>query len=59
VSNLGRNDHLQLELHFDEPDHASLDAAVDAVRDRFGSASISRAVLVGKDPGITVPMLPD
>jgi DNA polymerase-4 len=59
VSNLGRNDHLQLELPFDEPDHASLDAAVDAVRDRFGSASISRAVLVGRDPGITVPMLPD
>jgi DNA polymerase-4 len=59
VSNLGRNDNLQLELPFDEPNHASLDAAVDAVRDRFGSASISRAVLVGKDPGITVPMLPD
>ncbi|GIH06465.1 DNA polymerase IV [Rhizocola hellebori] len=59
VSNLGRTDHLQLELPFDEPDHASLDAAMDAVRDRFGSASISRAVLVGKDPGISVPMLPD
>ncbi len=59
VSNLGRNEDIQLELPFDEPDQASLDAAVDAVRDRFGSASISRAVLVGKDPGFVMPMLPD
>lgn len=59
VGNLGHHGHLQLELPFDEPDLASLDAALDAVRDRFGSASITRGVLLGKDPGLTMPMLPD
>jgi DNA polymerase-4 len=37
----------------------ALDAAVDAVRDRFGTAAITRAVLVGRDPGIAMPQLPD
>ena len=36
-----------------------LDIVVDDIRDRFGSAAITRAVLVGRDPGITVPLLPD
>ncbi|WP_027347170.1 DNA polymerase IV [Hamadaea tsunoensis] len=59
VSNLGRHGDVQLELPFEQPDRAMLDAAVDAVRDRFGSASVTRGVLVGKDPGIAVPTLPD
>jgi DNA polymerase-4 len=37
----------------------ALDAAVDAVRDRFGSAAITRAVLLGRDPGFSMPLLPD
>jgi DNA polymerase-4 len=40
------------------PDDA-LDAAVDAIRDRYGSASITRAVLLGRDPGFSMPLLPD
>jgi DNA polymerase-4 len=37
----------------------AIDAAVDAVRDRFGTTAITRAVLVGRDPGIAMPQLPD
>jgi DNA polymerase IV len=29
------------------------------VRDRFGTDAITRAVLVGRDTGISVPLLPD
>jgi DNA polymerase-4 len=37
----------------------ALDAAVDTIRDRFGSAAITRAVLLGRDPGWSMPLLPD
>jgi DNA polymerase-4 len=37
----------------------ALDAAVDAVRDRFGTRAITRAVLVGRDPDVAMPQLPD
>jgi DNA polymerase-4 len=37
----------------------ALDAAVDTIRDRFGSAAIMRAVLLGRDPGFSMPLLPD
>jgi DNA polymerase-4 len=37
----------------------ALDAAVDTIRDRFGSAAIVRAVLLGRDPGLSMPLLPD
>ncbi|MGH9212547.1 MAG: DNA polymerase IV [Acidimicrobiales bacterium] len=40
-------------------DDSVLDATLDAVRDRFGSTAITRAVLLGRDPGITMPLLPD
>ena len=41
-------------------DHAAqLDAAVDLIRERFGTSAITRGVLVGRDQGITVPLLPD
>jgi DNA polymerase IV len=48
---------VQLVLPFDRT--RDLDAVVDRVRDRFGSKSITRGVLVGSDPGISVPLLPD
>ncbi|HEV7713225.1 MAG TPA: DNA polymerase IV [Asanoa sp.] len=58
VGNLDEH-HLQLPLPFVEQDGVALDAALDAVRDRFGSAAITRGVLVGHNPGLEMPMLPD
>jgi DNA polymerase-4 len=49
----------QLELPFDQCDRAALDTALDAVRKRYGSSAVTRAVLLGRDPGLTVPLLPD
>ncbi|MFY1695263.1 MULTISPECIES: DNA polymerase IV [unclassified Solwaraspora] len=37
----------------------NLDAALDAVRDRFGSRAVDRAVLLGRDLGPAAPLLPD
>ena len=36
-----------------------LDAALDEVRDRFGTAAVTRVALLGHDRGIEVPLLPD
>jgi DNA polymerase-4 len=41
-----------------DPDEA-LDVAVDAIRDRFGNDAITRGVLLGRDPGFSMPLLPD
>jgi DNA polymerase IV len=59
VANLDSHGAIQLELPFDAQCRSELDTALDAVRDRFGSAAVTRAVLLGRDPGFTVPMLPD
>ncbi|HEU5243941.1 MAG TPA: DNA polymerase IV [Gaiellaceae bacterium] len=37
----------------------ALDATVDVIRDRYGSSAITRAVLLGRDPGFSMPLLPD
>ncbi|SCG70465.1 DNA polymerase-4 [Micromonospora inositola] len=58
VGNLDEG-HEQPPLPFDRDPGADLDAAVDAVRDRFGSAALTRAVLLGRDPGLEMPRLPD
>jgi DNA polymerase-4 len=59
VANLGTRDFVQPELPFVVPDPAELDAALDAIRDRFGSSAVTRGTLVGRDPGWVVPLLPD
>ncbi len=59
VANLDNNGVIQLALPFDRHASAALDAALDEVRDRFGSTAITRAVLLGRDPGLSMPMLPD
>lgn len=60
VSNIDSQGAQQLELPFDAaPDLVALDAAVDQVRSRFGNVAVTRGVLVGRDPGLEMPMLPD
>jgi DNA polymerase-4 len=50
---------IQLALPVDGHRDSALDAALDDVRDQFGTDAITRAVLVGRDRGISVPLLPD
>ena len=59
VANLGEGRSLQLALPFDGHSSEALDAALDEVRLRFGSAAITRAVLVGRRRGVEMPLLPD
>jgi DNA polymerase-4 len=59
VANLCDARAVQLVLPFDGHSGNALDAALDDVRDRFGSTAVTRAVLLGRDPGFSVPMLPD
>jgi DNA polymerase-4 len=59
LTNLEDENRIQLALPFDRLHDAALDFALDEVRDRFGSAAITRGVLVGRDPGLFMPLLPD
>jgi DNA polymerase IV len=59
VANLGEGRSLQLALPFDAHSSDALDAALDEVRLRFGSAAVTRAVLVGRRRGVEMPLLPD
>jgi len=50
---------VQLALPFDRQSGDALDTALDGVRDRFGSAAVTRTVLLGRRVSEPVPMLPD
>jgi DNA polymerase-4 len=59
VGNLESDRELQLPLPLDPYSDGAIDAAVDGVRDRYGSEALIRAVLLGRGDGMTMPMLPD
>src|SRR4051794_1698073 len=59
VTNLQSADRVQLAIPFDERHLQELDQALDAVRDRFGSKAVTRAVLLQRGSGIEMPLLPD
>ena len=59
VANLENDRPIQLTLPFDRRSRSALDTAVDEVRNRFGANAVTRAVLIGRDQGLTVPLLPD
>jgi DNA polymerase-4 len=59
VSNLEDGRAFQLALAIDRHSSDALDAAIDEVRQRFGSSALTRAVLLGRSQGLTMPLLPD
>ena len=59
VGNLENEATVQLALPFDKAANDELDSALDGVRDKFGTNAITRGTLLGRDQGLTVPMLPD
>jgi len=59
VANLDDDTTLQLPLPFGRRNVDALDAALDELRERFGSTAVTRAVLLGRDTGLSMPLLPD
>ena len=59
VANLETTDPLQLTAAPGGRSLEALDVAVDRARERYGSAAVTRAVLLGRDSGIEMPLLPD
>ncbi|KFU77040.1 DNA polymerase-4 [Amycolatopsis lurida] len=59
LTNLSKDDAIQLALPFGAKPRDALDATLDTVRDRFGSKSITRAVHLGQAERPWVPLLPD
>jgi DNA polymerase-4 len=59
LSNLADDGAIQLALPLDHAYPSALDAVLDDIHDRFGTAAVTRAVLLGRDQGLAVPLLPD
>ena len=59
VGNLDDDGALQLALPLESRSGIALDAALDEVRDGFGSAAVTRAVLLGRHERPSMPLLPD
>jgi DNA polymerase IV len=59
VTNLDDDDAVQLELPLDRATGGALDRALDDVRNRFGASMVSRAALLGRERGWSMPLLPD
>jgi DNA polymerase IV len=58
VTGLSAEGGLQLALPFTKAKPVALDAAVDQIRNRFGSTSLVRTALVGRE-AVEMPRLPD
>jgi DNA polymerase-4 len=59
LTNLADDCPIQLALPFERNRASPLDAVVDDIRERFGTGAITRAVLLGRDPDLVMPLLPD
>ena len=59
LANLEDDGAVQLALPLADHRATALDVAIDGLRDRYGADVVTRAVLLGRDSGPTVPLLPD
>jgi DNA polymerase-4 len=59
ATGLSPDDHWQPALDLDGRDRTGIDAAVDAVADRFGSGAVVRGALLRQGAGFAAPTLPD
>jgi len=59
LSNLDDDGAIQLAFPFDQVRATALDEVLDAIRERFGTDAITRAVLIGRERRVAVPLLPD
>jgi DNA polymerase-4 len=59
LTNLQDDAAVQLALPFDATSTDALDTALDDVRDRFGSRSVTRATQLGRREHLSVPILSD
>jgi DNA polymerase IV len=58
-SSLFGDDAVQMALPFDRASSTAIDTTIDDIRERFGSKSVTRGVLLGRREGLQVPLLPD
>src|SRR5262249_11017256 len=59
VANLADEVPLQLVLPFERRSNSALDSVLDELRVRYGPNAVVRAVLLGRDQGFEMPLLPD
>ena len=59
LANLDSGAVLQLELPFRSGQPSLMDEAVDDIRERWGTDALTRAALLGRGLGESVPLLPD
>jgi DNA polymerase IV len=59
LGNLADDGGIQLALPLEDHRAAALDVTLDSLRDRYGSDVVTRAVLLGRPAGPSVPLLPD
>ncbi|MEV6324735.1 DNA polymerase IV [Nocardia sp. NPDC051787] len=59
LTNLDDADTVQLTLPFERRAINTLDATLDDLRKRFGSSAVTRAALLERGEGLSVPLLPD
>ncbi|MGX1808421.1 DNA polymerase IV [Nocardia sp. NPDC055321] len=59
LTNLEHAATMQLTLPLEPRAESTLDSTLDALRDRFGAGTVTRAALLGRGEGMSVPILPD